>query len=197
MFSQLYTIHARIDGEVLPCVFSLLPNKLLVVLLNKSPDLNPSSIMVDFEQGAINAFKARFPDADMTGCFFHLCQNVYKHVQSNGLQQRYGQDADFALAVRMIPALVLFQSVTYQIVMKHWRTACRKTLIPSWVTLRSITSRIMYELEVCSDGTTEAQPRSFRQNRPTASTLSDIMQVQHMSRKIRENAETFPYLAKL
>ena len=48
-------------------------------------------------------------------------------------------------------------------------------------------SRIMYELEVCSDGTTEAQPRSFRQNRPTASTLSDIMQVQHMSRKIREN----------
>ena len=38
----------------------------------------------------------------------------------------------------------------------------------------------MYELEVCSDGTTEAQPRSFRQNRPTASeysTLSDIMQV--------------------
>ena len=60
-----------------------------------------------------------------------------------------------------------------------------------------VMSRIMYELEVCSDGTTEAQPRSFRQNRPTASTLSDIMQVQHMSRKIRENAETFPYLAKL
>ena len=62
---------------------------------------------------------------------------------------------------------------------------------------RRVLSRIMYELEVCSDGTTEAQPRSFRQNRPTASTLSDIMQVQHMSRKIRENAETFPYLAKL
>ena len=61
-----------------------------------------------------------------------------------------------------------------------------------------IMSRIMYELEVCSDGTTEAQPRSFRQNRPTASTLSDIMHVQRMSRKIRENnAETFPYLAKL
>ena len=60
-----------------------------------------------------------------------------------------------------------------------------------------VMSRIMYELEVCSDGTTEAQPRAFRQNRPTASTLSDIMQVQHMSRKIREKAETFPYFAKL
>ena len=28
------------------------------------------------------------------------------------------------------------------------------------------TYRIMYELAVCSDGMTEAQPRSFRQNRP-------------------------------
>ena len=32
--------------------------------------------------------------------------------------------------------------------------------------------QIMYSLSVCSDGTTEAQPRSFRQNRPPARTLS-------------------------
>ena len=30
------------------------------------------------------------------------------------------------------------------------------------------TYRIMYELAVCSDGMTEAQPRSFRQNRPAS-----------------------------
>ena len=39
--------------------------------------------------------------------------------------------------------------------------------------------RIMYELAVCSDGMTEAQSKSVRQNRPAseqpASTLSDIM----------------------
>ena len=28
--------------------------------------------------------------------------------------------------------------------------------------------RIMYELAVCSDGMTEAQPRSFRQNKPAS-----------------------------
>ena len=33
---------------------------------------------------------------------------------------------------------------------------------------------------VCSDGTTEAQPRSFRQKRPIASTLPDIMHVTHV-----------------
>ena len=61
--------------------------------------------MLDFEQGAINAFRSRFPEASIKGCFFHLCQNVYKHVQSNGLHTRYRQDADFALSIRMIPAL--------------------------------------------------------------------------------------------
>ena len=33
---------------------------------------------------------------------------------------------------------------------------------------KNFTYRIMYELAVCSDGMTEAQPRSFRQNRPAS-----------------------------
>ena len=38
------------------------------------------------------------------------------------------------------------------------------------ITTRDVgdTYRIMYELAVCSDGMTEAQPRSFRQNRPAS-----------------------------
>ena len=32
--------------------------------------------------------------------------------------------------------------------------------------------QIMYSQSVCSDGTTSAAPRSFRQNRPPARTLS-------------------------
>ena len=49
-----------------------------------------------------------------------------------------------------------------------------------FVTVRRVAcmSRIMYELEV-------------RQNRPTASTLSDIMQVQHMSRKYARMQKRF------
>ena len=47
--------------------------------------------------------------------------------------------------------------------------------------LLAILQMIMYELEVCSDGTSEAQPRLFRENRPNASTLSDIIHVQHTS----------------
>ena len=58
--------------------------------------------------------------------------------------------------------------------------------------------KIMYELEVrgCSDGAAGAA-EVVLSDRPALSTFSDIMQVQHTSRKVRKKAQTFPYLAKL
>ena len=45
----------------------------------------------------------------------------------------------------------------------------RTSMIEEWITdAYWIMYRIMYELAVCSDGMTEAQPRSFRQNRPAS-----------------------------
>ena len=68
-FFQLYTIHAERDGYVyitlvyLVYVYALLPDKrectyssiLLRKLLELSPGLNPTNIMVYFEKAAINA----------------------------------------------------------------------------------------------------------------------------------------------
>ena len=42
----------------------------------------------------------------------------------------------------------------------------------SWQGVEPALCQIMYSLSVCSDGTTSAAPRSFRQNRPPARTLS-------------------------
>lgn len=36
------------------------------------PDLNPKSINIDFEQSFILAFKQIFPNALISGCFFHF-----------------------------------------------------------------------------------------------------------------------------
>ena len=67
-FFQLYTIQAERDGYVYPCVYALLPDKrectyssvLLRKLLELSPGLNPTNIMVDLEKAAINAFDEHF-----------------------------------------------------------------------------------------------------------------------------------------
>ena len=42
----------------------------------------------------------------MHGCFYHLCFSMWKRIQQSGLQERYINDSEFALHLRMIRALV-------------------------------------------------------------------------------------------
>ena len=67
LFHQLYSLCVRLDGAIIPAVYALLPNRtqamyeaLLQVLKGNNADLNPATIMTDFEQGAINAFRSKF-----------------------------------------------------------------------------------------------------------------------------------------
>lgn len=78
-----------VHGQVLPVLLALFPKKtqamyekLLDALFAECGDLGKSSVMLDFEQGAYNAFKRKFPSAPLQGCFFYLCENVYKHAQT-------------------------------------------------------------------------------------------------------------------
>ena len=43
---------------------------------------------------------------EVYGCFFYLCQNISRKVQTSGLQERYQNDEDFSLSVQMIGELV-------------------------------------------------------------------------------------------
>ncbi|KAF0985398.1 hypothetical protein HZS_7879, partial [Henneguya salminicola] len=68
-FSQIYVIMATRGGFVLPVSYALLPNKegrtyrrLLEAIKELWPNLNPSSISIDFEQAAIGAFRTTFPN---------------------------------------------------------------------------------------------------------------------------------------
>ena len=96
MYNQLYTIHGLTENRTIPCVYVLLPNKqqqtyayMFNQLLLLNPRLNPTSVMCDFEKAALNALTAVFPEATLKGCFFHLTQNIYRHIQSSGLQRQY------------------------------------------------------------------------------------------------------------
>ena len=113
IFFQLYTIHGQRDGRIFPCVFSLLRNKnentynrrfeQLFQLVNSLGN-GPNDVLVDFERSAINAFQNR--NIEVQGCFYHLSANVWNHTQHLGLSQRYNQEEEFALHIRMLPALV-------------------------------------------------------------------------------------------
>lgn len=53
----------------------------------------------------MNSLHEKFPRAEIHGCFFHFVQNVWRHVQTTGLQIPYSEDPDFAFQIRLLVAL--------------------------------------------------------------------------------------------
>ena len=111
-FAQLYTVHGLKDAHHVVGCYGLLPNKqgeTYVEFLRQVQRLlngaTPETIMIDFEQACINAIIRVFPHAAVYGCHFHLCKSIFRHIQSEGLQQRYMENEDFRTNMRMICAL--------------------------------------------------------------------------------------------
>lgn len=111
-FRQLYTIYVIKDGIFLPVVFSLVSEKseeayvaMCRAVKNFVPNLQPESILTDFEIGAVNAFEKEFPRTRLKGCFFHFTQNILWALQLNDLQRKYDNDVVFAKHMNMLAAL--------------------------------------------------------------------------------------------
>jgi len=73
-------------------------------LLQLIPNANPERIMIDFEKAAVKTFSTKFPAAQITGCYFHLCQSLLRKINRVGLKQAYTTTPEFALALKMVPA---------------------------------------------------------------------------------------------
>lgn len=136
-FKQLYVIHGNYEGRVWPLVYILMTRMTEVLyeavvldIVEFARDafrirLEPRMLMVDFEVAAHNAFRSVFGNEfALSGCHFHLCQSVNRKVGDVGLRAQYVQDREFALKIRLLPALayvpvdqvpILFDIVAAQI----------------------------------------------------------------------------------
>ena len=112
IFFQLFVVMGsfsqRIRGTdvrqqlALPLVYALMEDKtedsytkILEMVYKHCHDHNtptsiPALIMTDFELAIINSAK-QINDEQVRGCFFHLCQSVYRYIQSVGLQREYNK----------------------------------------------------------------------------------------------------------
>ena len=90
-FYQLYVIHGLYKSNMLPCVFALLTGKsedlykkLLSELkdgaLRNSLELKPTQLTIDFELAVMGAFQYHFPRIEISGCFFHFGQSLYRKI---------------------------------------------------------------------------------------------------------------------
>jgi len=60
---------------------------------------------VDFELAVHNAIRIVFPESHIRGCFFHLFQNLKKHLSSANLLTLYNTNPEFSIHAKMIVSL--------------------------------------------------------------------------------------------
>lgn len=137
LFSQIYVVLANRGGFVLPILYALLPNKegetyrrMFNAVRELWPNLNPSSISIDFEQASIGAVRENFPNCAIHGCLFHLTKNMKHKLASEGLLRRYNTDPEFASNARMIVALSFVPITDLDIAVETLSNAVSDDLTP-------------------------------------------------------------------
>lgn len=99
-FTQMFTIHGLKNGNYIPLIFCLLPNKTTEtyihafhLILQKCTSLGvtllPQYVTTDYEKAIINAVHEIWPQTQIIGCRFHLTQAWYRQIQKVGLATEY------------------------------------------------------------------------------------------------------------
>ncbi|CAF3298248.1 unnamed protein product [Rotaria socialis] len=88
IFYQLYIIHGVFRDHAIPLIYALLRRKtketyqhLIREILNIALRWSPRAVMLDFKQASFGAFQAAFPNASLSGCYFHLRQSIHRKLQ--------------------------------------------------------------------------------------------------------------------
>ena len=104
VFYQIYTIHASVEGCLIPIVYALLPDKkesIYCRLLSILKVDSPKRVTFDFEVAVRNSIIATH---QIQFCFFYMSQSVWRHVQSSSNTHNYNSDLNFCEPIRMLLA---------------------------------------------------------------------------------------------
>ncbi|XP_078533371.1 uncharacterized protein LOC144819280 [Lissotriton helveticus] len=111
-FTQIYSIHAQINKNVVPLVYSLLPDKqsatyteFLTVIKEKTSGKSPRKIIIDFELTMINVINKLYVDTQIQGCFFHFSQAYWRKLQKTSLVTDYCSDSKLQFELKKLTAL--------------------------------------------------------------------------------------------
>ncbi|XP_003373093.1 conserved hypothetical protein [Trichinella spiralis] len=114
-YQQLFTIPAFVSGKVMPAVYCLCMGKdigtcgyIFQALIDKAAvlevDLNPDTIICDFETALIPAIRGYLPNTRVQGFYFYFCQAVHTKICELGLKTRYRQHEETGRKIRMLLA---------------------------------------------------------------------------------------------
>lgn len=141
IFAQLYIIRAEFEGNVRTCVYAFLPDKLentyhemllnlVIASVRNATPLKPERIIIDFELGVINVINRVFNDVQIQGCFFHLCQSVWRQIQQLGLAKLYKENERISKECRVMTSLAFLPIDDILVEISHMYTTFSQELLP-------------------------------------------------------------------
>ena len=92
IFFQIYSIHAQINGRILPWIYALLANKTewtytrLFREVEQHVAKSPTDILMAFERAALNSVRQVYRNTEFKECFYHFSSNIWKYIQNLGLR---------------------------------------------------------------------------------------------------------------
>jgi len=164
----LYTIHFQLAPGINPAaIYCLVQNKMQAAydrMLNEVkrmiPLAAPERILLDFEIAATNAFRSAFPNATVTGCYFHLTQSVMLKVNKTGMKEDYEKNDRLRLAIHCLPALAMVPRTTNSFEGWHYGMQalfqCHRPTL--WTFMKGLEKDMQMQLTAFLKGVSGLQP---------------------------------------
>lgn len=134
-FSQLYIINFMFEERCYPLAYVFMEKRdissydllfaKLTTLITPEVAAKIFRCMTDYEAAVRNSMRKHFPNARISGCFFHYVKAIYKSARKFGL----AKDATFESAIQEISALALlpnnFISKAFNIISSRYQNSER------------------------------------------------------------------------
>lgn len=108
---QVYTIQGRKDEVVVPLAYVLMNKRTtseyrrVLDVIQEKLQLNVEKVMLDLELGAISAVGAKYPNAQISLCYYHFQESLYSWLCQHGMKIRYSNDDEFRFCIHLHSAI--------------------------------------------------------------------------------------------
>ncbi|CAF3408245.1 unnamed protein product [Rotaria socialis] len=98
IFAQVYIVFGFAQGYMIPCIYCLttkfdkilytkIVNHIIILCAKDNLNFSPQRFTSDFELAAIQVCKSTFPTVQISACFFHYSQSIWRKLQELGLSR--------------------------------------------------------------------------------------------------------------
>ena len=112
-------------------------------------------VVMDFEQAAWLGLREVFPEIDIKGCIFHLCQSIYRKVQKVGLSVMYKNEPEVRNLIKQLftlPLLPLREMINHFEMLKYQFDASHDRMkdLYNYVALTWFESSVWKPRDICA-----------------------------------------------